>query len=164
LFVFFTLVAIRGVVALCAGPNAAAWLGTVLQIVTVVLLVEVLFFLSTVLSSLVRNALDVGASHAMLPPVWFAALYAAIAGAGGVVFISRGQSRALDGRPRERASLSTTCPTCRGAGASTSGRSEWSCTWCWHSHCGSRRTTGRRRRLHMQPLQFEVVPADRFES
>jgi len=78
LFVFFTLVAIRGAVALCAGPNAAAWLGTMLQIVTVVLLVEVLFFLPTVLSSLVGNALHGGASYVMLPPIWFAGLYAAI--------------------------------------------------------------------------------------
>jgi hypothetical protein len=131
LFVFFTLVAIRGVVALCAGPSAAAWLGTVLQVVTVVLLVVVLFFLPTVLSSLVRNALD-GSSNTMLPPVWFASLYASIAGAGGDAFVSNGHvalmaalgaavaatlvylvpatwigRRALESRPRERATLLT---------------------------------------------------------
>lgn len=89
-FVFFTLVAIRGLVALCAGPNAAAWLRTVLQIVTVVLLVQVLFFLPAVLASLVGPALD-GAAHAMLAPIWFAALYTSIAGGtGATAFLSLG--------------------------------------------------------------------------
>lgn len=79
-FVFFTLLSLRGILVVGGGGRIADVLGRILQIVTMVLLVNVLFFLPAVLSWLTRQALDDGGWQALLPPVWFAALYAQIAG------------------------------------------------------------------------------------
>lgn len=78
-FVFFTLLSVRGILAVCGGGRIADGLGRILQLVTMVLLVNVLFFLPAVLSWLTRQALDDGRWQA-LPPLWFAALYAQITG------------------------------------------------------------------------------------
>jgi hypothetical protein len=82
LFVFFTLLSIRGGIVLCGGTRATGWLGTTLQLVTIVLLVEVFLFLPGVLPALVRQMLDSGPFLVAFPPVWFAALYSTIAGDG----------------------------------------------------------------------------------
>ena len=86
LFVFFTLMSVRGLVAVCAGERAAQRLAVLLQLVTVVLLIEVFLFLPSVLPALVDELQQGGPSYA-LPPVWFGALYASIAEGGPVALI-----------------------------------------------------------------------------
>jgi hypothetical protein len=85
-FVFFGLMSLRAIVALCAGERIAERLAIVLQIVTTVALVEVFLFLPGVLSSFVRQVQtgDFTASLA-LPPIWFAALFALIAEGDGLL-------------------------------------------------------------------------------
>jgi hypothetical protein len=85
LFVFFGLLSVRSVIRLCAGTRATGWLGTALQLVTIVLLVDVVFFLPGVLPVLVREMLTSGSWMGLLPPVWFASLYDVIAGGDGAV-------------------------------------------------------------------------------
>ena len=80
LFVFFALLSVRGTLALCGGGRIADGLGRCVQIVTIVLVVNVLFFLPAVLSWMTRQAFEAGGWQALLPPLWFATLYAQIAG------------------------------------------------------------------------------------
>lgn len=80
LFVFFTLLSLRGTLALCGGGRIADNLGRGFQIATIVLVVNVFFFLPAVLSWMTRQALEDGGWQVLLPPLWFAALYAQIAG------------------------------------------------------------------------------------
>jgi hypothetical protein len=80
LFAFFVLLIVRGLIAVCAGPGLAHASATVLQLVTIVGLVEVFFFLPSVLPTLARRMLDDGVSAVLLPPILFAALYSWIAG------------------------------------------------------------------------------------
>lgn len=79
-FVFFALMSLRAIVALSAGERIAERLAIVLQVVTIVALVEVFLFLPGVLSSFVRQVLagDLASSPA-LPPIWFVALFAWVA-------------------------------------------------------------------------------------
>ena len=69
LLVFFTLLTVRGLAAIVLGARAGAWLGAVLQLVAVVLMFEVFFFLPGVLGTLVgaRDARRSGAPRAFLP-------------------------------------------------------------------------------------------------
>jgi hypothetical protein len=85
-FVFFGLMSLRAIVALCAGERVAERLAILLQIVTMVALVEVFLFLPGVLSSFVRQvqAGDLSSSMA-LPPIWFAALFAWLAEGEGLL-------------------------------------------------------------------------------
>jgi hypothetical protein len=80
LLVYFTLLTARGLAAIVFGARAGAWLGAVLQLVTVVLLVEVFFFLPGVLGTLVKAMLAGDPTMMWLPPVWFASLHAWVAG------------------------------------------------------------------------------------
>jgi hypothetical protein len=72
-FVFLALVALRGIVGICAGERVANRLAVFLQFVTIVLLLEVFLFLPYVVRRLVA-ALGAGGASA-LPPVWFTSLY-----------------------------------------------------------------------------------------
>src|SRR5262249_55182622 len=80
LAVYFTLLTVRGLAAVLLGVRIGAWLGAVLQLVSVVLLVEVFFFLPGVLGALVRAMLDGDPRALALPPVWFASIHNAIGG------------------------------------------------------------------------------------
>jgi hypothetical protein len=73
-FVFLTLVAVRGIVAIGAGERVANKAALLLQFVTIVLLVETFLFLPYVVLRLVGTMQTAGASS-MFPPVWFTALY-----------------------------------------------------------------------------------------
>jgi hypothetical protein len=81
-FSFFTLMSVRGLVAVCAGERSAERLATILQIATIVGLVETFLFLPSVLSTLVEDLVRGGTEYAWLPPVWFGALYAVVAEGG----------------------------------------------------------------------------------
>lgn len=79
-FVFLALMSLRAIVAICAGERIADRLAIVLQLVTIVLLIEVFLFLPAVMPRVVaaiRGTQD--AQYAWLPPVWFAALFSWIA-------------------------------------------------------------------------------------
>jgi hypothetical protein len=74
-FVFLTLVAVRGIVAICAGERVANKAALLLQFVTIVLLVETFLFLPYVVLKLVQVIQGADGSSSMLPPLWFASLY-----------------------------------------------------------------------------------------
>jgi hypothetical protein len=99
-FSFFTLMSLRGLVAICAGERMAERLATVLQIATIVGLVETFLFLPSVLSTLVEELLRGGTEFAWLPPVLFGALYA-VAAEGIVRSSSRWRSSACLRRWRQ---------------------------------------------------------------
>ncbi len=90
LFVFLALLLIRALVALLCGTNAADRLAIVLQLTTVIALVETFVYLPIVLPFLVRQVLDEGSAGLFLPPVWFAAQYSAIVGSGRPILAERG--------------------------------------------------------------------------
>jgi hypothetical protein len=94
-FAFFALMSIRGLVAICAGERIAERLATLLQIVTIVGLLETFLFLPAVLSTLVDDLLRGGTGFAWLPPVWFGALYAVIADGGRPHFVPLAQTAVL---------------------------------------------------------------------
>jgi hypothetical protein len=70
---------VRGFIAICAGERIAARLALVLQLLTVVSFVEVFMFLPGVLPVLVRELQGGSSGYALLPPVWFGALYSWLA-------------------------------------------------------------------------------------
>lgn len=80
-FMFAVLLVIRAVVALVAGAESAERLATLLQLATVVALVEVFFYMPATLPALVRMMRDGGPWAMVLPPVWFGALYSWLVGA-----------------------------------------------------------------------------------
>lgn len=80
LLVFLVLVACRGVTAVVFGAGAGKWLAAALQLVTVVLMFETLFFLPGILNTLVNRTTQGDATTMLLPPVWFASLQAWFAG------------------------------------------------------------------------------------
>ncbi len=80
LLAYFTLLTLRGIAAIVFGIRAGAWLGAALQLVTMVLLVEALFFLPGVLGTLVKAMLGGDSSAIYFPAVWFASLHAWVAG------------------------------------------------------------------------------------
>ncbi|HXG87038.1 MAG TPA: hypothetical protein VNJ02_01785 [Vicinamibacterales bacterium] len=83
LTVFFALISLRGIVAVILGPRAGVWLGAALQIVAIILLVDVFFFLPGVLGAMAGYVLRGEPSTLVYPPVWFGALHLWIAGVGG---------------------------------------------------------------------------------
>jgi hypothetical protein len=95
LFVFFTLLTTRGVAAVLLGARAGAWLGAALQLVTVVLLVEVFFFLPGVLGALVDAMFSRDPAATRFPPVWFASLHAWTAGNRHDVIIEGARTAAI---------------------------------------------------------------------
>lgn len=80
LAVYFTLLMARGLAAIVLGARAGAWLGATLQLVTVIMLVEVFFFLPGVLGTLITAMLDGDPRAAAFPPVWFVSVNEWIAG------------------------------------------------------------------------------------
>lgn len=79
-FVFLALMSLRAIVAICAGERIADRLAIVLQLVTVVLLIEVFLFLPAVMPRVVGAIRGTqNAQYGWLPPVWFAALFSWIA-------------------------------------------------------------------------------------
>jgi hypothetical protein len=78
-FMFAVLLALRGVAVAVIGAEAAQRAAAVLQLVTVVLLVEVFIFLPTVLMGLASELAN-PANAEKLPPLWFLGLYTTIAG------------------------------------------------------------------------------------
>jgi hypothetical protein len=80
LAVFVVLLLVRGVVAFLAGADTADRLATVLQLVAIVALIEVFFYLPSVIPLLVRRMLEGGEAALWMPPAWFAAMYTVIVG------------------------------------------------------------------------------------
>jgi hypothetical protein len=79
MFTFAALLTARGIAVACVGAERAQRAAAILQLVTVVLLVEVFVFLPTVLFSLAGELTE--PLHASrFPPLWFLGLYTAIAG------------------------------------------------------------------------------------
>jgi len=78
-FTFATLLALRGIAVLCIGADAAQRAAAVLQLVTIILLVEVFIFLPSVVPSL-SGALAAQNALALFAPLWFLGLYAEFAG------------------------------------------------------------------------------------
>ena len=89
MFVFVAMLSVRGVVAMLTGDRAGRWLAGGLQLATVIMLVEVFFFLPEVGPRMVGAMLDGSASP--FPPAWFAALYASIVGPSRDVFAAPAQ-------------------------------------------------------------------------
>ena len=80
LAMFMALLILRGVVALVAGAAVADQLATVLQLVAVVSVIEVFFYLPSVLPLLVRRMLEGSDAVTWMPPAWYVALYSSIVG------------------------------------------------------------------------------------
>ncbi len=80
-FTFSALLALRGIAVLCVGAEAAQRAATILQLVTIVALVEAFIFLPGVLRGL-ADQFTAGAAEgaAAWPPLWFMGLYARLAG------------------------------------------------------------------------------------
>jgi hypothetical protein len=73
--VFFVLLSIRGLTAVIFGAGAGKWFGAALQVITVVLMFETLFFLPGILATLVNRIMQGDATMMLFPPVWFVALH-----------------------------------------------------------------------------------------
>lgn len=93
--VFFTLLTVRGLAAVILGARAGSWLGAGLQLLAVVLMFEVFFFLPGVLGTLLKAVRSNDPAALMFPPVWFAALHAWIAGEANAQLTSAAQRGAL---------------------------------------------------------------------
>ncbi|MGE0360968.1 MAG: hypothetical protein AB7H93_14530 [Vicinamibacterales bacterium] len=79
LFAFSTLLAIRGALVVLVGGAAAARASVVLQLLSVVLLVETFLFLPGLMPA-AMHAVEGGGAMGWAPPVWFLGLYAEFAG------------------------------------------------------------------------------------
>lgn len=79
-FTFALLLAVRGIAVACVGADIAQRAAGVLQLVTVLLVLEALIFLPGVLDNLVEKLAFHRSATLPLPPLWFMALYAAVAG------------------------------------------------------------------------------------
>lgn len=80
MLVFCGLLAVRGLAAVLFGAGAGNWLGALLQLVSIVLMFEVFFFLPGVLGTAVARVMRGDPAVMSLPPVWFAALHAWLVG------------------------------------------------------------------------------------
>jgi hypothetical protein len=78
-FVYFGLMALRGLLAISAGERIAARMAIALQLLTVVLFVELFMFMPGILPRLVLRMEARDPLFALLPPVWFGSLYAWLA-------------------------------------------------------------------------------------
>jgi hypothetical protein len=81
--VFFTLAALRAVTAVAGGERLASRIASVLQCVTILMLVEAFLFLPGIMAEVTRTIPRGGAVPVWYaPPLWFAALYGWIAEGG----------------------------------------------------------------------------------
>lgn len=81
IFTFGALLALRGIAVLCVGADAAQRAATILQLVTIVALVEAFIFLPGILRGLSDQFTSgAAADAASWPPIWFVGLYARMAG------------------------------------------------------------------------------------
>jgi hypothetical protein len=96
-FVFATVVAIRGAVATVAGPARAAAIGTLLQFVFLVLLLSCMF-LSPALWKIPNGALNNNDTMGWFPTSWFVGLFERLRGSTRPYFIPLGV-RALVATP-----------------------------------------------------------------
>jgi hypothetical protein len=78
-FVYFGLMALRGLLAISAGERIAARMAVMLQLITVVLFVELFMFMPGILPRLVLRMEAADPLFAFLPPVWFGSLYGYLA-------------------------------------------------------------------------------------
>ena len=78
-FTFASLLALRGIAVACLGAEAAQRGAALLQLITVVVLLETLVFLPGVLQNMVGQFTSQSAGRS-LPPLWFMGLYATMAG------------------------------------------------------------------------------------
>ncbi len=84
--VFATLLILRGVISAVLGGAFADRITTGLQLVTIVALIEVFFYLPTVLPALV-HLMSIGSATALwLPSTWFGAVYSGLAGPRHAVY------------------------------------------------------------------------------
>jgi hypothetical protein len=74
-FVYFGLMALRGLLAISAGERIAARMAVGLQLLTVILFVELFMFMPGILPRLVLRMEARDPLFALLPPVWFGSLY-----------------------------------------------------------------------------------------
>ena len=82
-FTFASLLALRAIAVACVGGDVVQRAAAILQLVTVVLLVECFIFLPGLLEGLTSHPLAV--THALFfPPLWFLGMYAALSGAAAV--------------------------------------------------------------------------------
>lgn len=85
-WVLATLLAVRGLLVCIVGARLAARASLVLQVTTVVLLVESFMFLPGLLGPLLSSLLQPGvAAASWLPPAWFLGVYAGVSGLRGSV-------------------------------------------------------------------------------
>jgi hypothetical protein len=90
MWVLATLLAVRGLLVCLVGARLAARAALVLQLTTVVLLVESFMFLPGLLGPLLTSLLQPGAAaDTWLPPAWFLGVYSGISGVrGGILGIT----------------------------------------------------------------------------
>ena len=84
-FVFFSLIAVQGLLLVVAGRRAAERLAFVLQMLLAVVLLQILFFMPVV-GSVLPADLQIPAAHPELrwiPSIWFLALYDVLGGRPG---------------------------------------------------------------------------------
>jgi hypothetical protein len=79
-FTFAGLLALRGIAVVCLGAHVVQRAAIVLQLLTVVLLVESFIFLPGVLGALTLHPAVV-ANPSLFPPLWFLGLYGRLSGA-----------------------------------------------------------------------------------
>jgi len=84
---FAVLLAVRGVVALVFGSAVTDRFATVLQLVTIVAVVEVFFYLPSILPRLVQLTMTGEGVALWLPSTWFGALYSGLAGPRHAVYL-----------------------------------------------------------------------------
>lgn len=82
LFVFFSLLSLRGIASLAGGVRLTDWIGRLFLLAAIVSMIASVVFMPSLLSWLQGLAFDVAGSWRTLPPVWFAAWQAWIAGGG----------------------------------------------------------------------------------
>ncbi|MCA1584219.1 MAG: hypothetical protein LC791_05405 [Acidobacteria bacterium] len=81
LFVFLSLLALRGLMAVTIGTRAGGWVATALQLVAIVALADVFLFLPKALDLLI-GTLRTGGDAFRLPPLWFVSLISWLGGDG----------------------------------------------------------------------------------
>lgn len=84
---FAVLLVLRGVVSVALGSGVTDRLATGLQLVTIVALVEVFFYLPSLLPTMVRLMSEGSAMALWLPSTWFGAIYNGLAGPRHPVYL-----------------------------------------------------------------------------
>lgn len=87
MFTLCSLLTLRGLLVFLVGARAAARVALLLQLVTVLLIVETFLFLPGILPAILRPILSAGsAADSWLPPAWFLGLYTSFAGPRAALF------------------------------------------------------------------------------